>query len=180
MEFIRSNWLLRLCYRMHDTSRHQRDVHNTATSNPSMSLKIRTAAVILITVFLHGATHASAGYYLPLYFQVVNNMSATMSGIQLLPLALMTAITSIITSCIIAKTGDYRCILWISWTVVNIPLTPFILIILGMGLMIDLKYPSNTIKNVIYLLILDVGVGDLFQSPLIALQAACQIARWPL
>jgi len=41
-----------------------------------------------------------------------------------------------------------------------------------MGLLIDLKYPYNTAKSVIFLLITGVGIGGLFQTPLIALQAA--------
>lgn len=38
--------------------------------------------------------------------------------------------------------------------------------------MIDLNYPYNTAKSVIFLLITGVGIGGLFQTPLIALQAA--------
>lgn len=36
----------------------------------------------------------------------------------------------------------------------------------------NLGYPSSTAKSVIYLLITGLGVGGLFQTPLIALQAA--------
>ena len=42
----------------------------------------------------------------------------------------------------------------------------------GMGLMINLEYPSNTAKSIVYLLITGIGIGGLFQTPLIALQAA--------
>ena len=38
--------------------------------------------------------------------------------------------------------------------------------------MINLGYPSSTAKSVIYLLITGAGIGGLFQTPLIALQAA--------
>jgi hypothetical protein len=41
-----------------------------------------------------------------------------------------------------------------------------------MGLLIDLGYPYNTAKSVIYTLITGVGIGGLFMAPLIALQAA--------
>ena len=41
-----------------------------------------------------------------------------------------------------------------------------------MGLLIDLGYPYNTAKSVVYLLITGTGIGGLFQTPLIALQAA--------
>lgn len=42
----------------------------------------------------------------------------------------------------------------------------------GMGLCIDLKYPFNLAKTVVFLLITGVGIGGLFQTPLIGLQAA--------
>jgi hypothetical protein len=41
-----------------------------------------------------------------------------------------------------------------------------------MGLLIDLGYPYNTAKSVIFLLIVGLGIGGLFQTPLIGLQAA--------
>jgi hypothetical protein len=129
---------------------------------PPRLFKTRTTGGVLISVFLHAVVFTPATYYMPLYFQAVNGASATMSGVELLPLSLMTAITATLTGFIIAKTGDYRWILWICWTILT----------LGMGLMINLDYPSNTAKSVIYLLITGVGIGGLFQTPLIALQAA--------
>ena len=59
-------------------------------------------------------------YYMPLYFQAVDGSSATFSGVQLLPLSLMTAVTATATGFIIAKTGDYRWILWICWTILTL------------------------------------------------------------
>ena len=41
-----------------------------------------------------------------------------------------------------------------------------------MGLCIDLGYPFSLPKSIIFLLITGVGIGGLFQTPLIALQAA--------
>lgn len=41
-----------------------------------------------------------------------------------------------------------------------------------MGLLINLGYPFNSAKSVVYLLITGIGIGGLFQTPLIALQAA--------
>jgi Fungal trichothecene efflux pump (TRI12) len=79
--------------------------------------KTRTTAGVLISVFLHGLVFTPATYYLPLYFQAVDGSSPTMSGVQLLPLSLMTAITATATGFIIAKTGDYRWILWICWVI---------------------------------------------------------------
>jgi hypothetical protein len=43
---------------------------------------------------------------------------------------------------------------------------------LGMGLLIDLGYPYDLAKSVIFQMITGFGIGGLFQAPLIALQAA--------
>ncbi|KAK7693539.1 hypothetical protein QCA50_003108 [Cerrena zonata] len=52
--------------------------------------------------------------------------------------------------------------MWFSW----------VIIVLGYGLMIQLDEKSNTAEKVLYLLISAVGIGCLFQTPLIGLQAA--------
>ena len=87
---------------------------------PPRLFKTRTTGGVLISVFLHAVVFTPETYYLPLYFQAVNGASATMSGVQLLPLSLMTALTAMVTGFIIAKTQDYRWILWICWTVLTL------------------------------------------------------------
>ena len=140
---------------------------------PPRLFKTRTTGGVLISIFLHGVVFTPALYYMPLYFQAVDGSSATFSGVQLLPLSLMTAVTATATGFIIAKTGDYRWILWICWTILTLgTISLTILLISGMGLLIDLKYPYNTAKSVVFQLITGIGIGGLFQTPLIALQAA--------
>ena len=87
---------------------------------PPRLFKTRTTGGVLISVFLHGVVFTPATYYMPLYFQAVDGSSATASGVQLLPLSLMTAVTAMITGFITAKTGDYRWILWICWTILTL------------------------------------------------------------
>jgi Fungal trichothecene efflux pump (TRI12) len=87
---------------------------------PPRLFKTRTTGGVLTSVLLHGIVFTPATYYMPLYFQAVDGASATMSGVQLLPLSLMTAITSTACGFILAKTGDYRWILWICWTVLTL------------------------------------------------------------
>lgn len=82
--------------------------------------KTRTTGGVLISVFLHGVVFTPATYYMPLYFQAVDGSSATMSGVQLLPLSLMTAITATASGFIIAKTGDYRWVMWICWIILTL------------------------------------------------------------
>jgi hypothetical protein len=87
---------------------------------PPRLFKTRTTGGVLISVFLHAVVFTPAIYYMPLYFQAVDGASATMSGVQLLPLSLMTAIVATATGFIIAKTGDYRWVLWICWVVLTL------------------------------------------------------------
>lgn len=82
--------------------------------------KTRTTAGVLISVFLHALVFTPATYYMPLYFQAVNGSSPTFSGVQLLPFSVVTAVTATITGFVIAKTGDYRWILWICWTILTL------------------------------------------------------------
>jgi Na+/melibiose symporter-like transporter len=87
---------------------------------PPRLFKTRTIGGVLISVFIHAVVFTPAIYYMPLYFQAVDGASATMSGVQLLPLSLMTAIVATATGFIIAKTGDYRWILWICLVVLTL------------------------------------------------------------
>jgi hypothetical protein len=139
---------------------------------PPRLFKTRTTAGVLTSVLIHGIVFVPATFYLPLYFQAVNGSSATLSGVQLLPLSVMTAITATASGFIITKTGDYRWILWICWTILTLGTYLSFPSNAGMGLLIDLTYPYNVAKSVVFLLITGVGIGGLFQTPLIALQAA--------
>jgi hypothetical protein len=87
---------------------------------PPRLFKTRTTAGVLISVFLHAVVFTPETYYLPLYFQAVDGASATMSGVLLLPLSVMTAITATASGFIIAKTQDYRWILWICWAILTL------------------------------------------------------------
>ena len=91
---------------------------------PPRLFKTRTTGGVLISVFLHAVVFTPETYYLPLYFQAVDGASALMSGVQLLPLSLMTAITATISGFIIAKTQDYRWIMWICWAVLTLGTFP--------------------------------------------------------
>jgi Na+/melibiose symporter-like transporter len=91
---------------------------------PPRLFKTRTTAGMLISVFLHGIVFTPTTYYLPFYFQAVDGASATMSGVLLLPLSLMTAISATASGFIVAKTGDYRWILWICWAIMTLGITP--------------------------------------------------------
>ncbi|KAH9030951.1 MFS general substrate transporter [Lactarius hengduanensis] len=128
---------------------------------PPRLFKTRTTGIILISCFFHAVTFFSGAYYLPLYYQVLGS-SATGAGIRMIPFSLGAAVISAVAGIAVTRTGTYRGIIWAAWA----------MMILGWGLMITLDDRSNTAKKELYPMIAAIGIGCLFQTPLIALQAA--------
>ncbi|KAI1347581.1 major facilitator superfamily domain-containing protein [Xylaria sp. FL0043] len=120
-----------------------------------------TNAATLFSVFIQGVVFISASYYLPLYFQAVRGYSPIQSGLYVLPTALSLSVGSLSTGMVVAKTG---------WYLPPICLGLF-LMTLGFGLFIDLDASSNWAKLILYQLVAGLGVGPLFQAPIIALHA---------
>lgn len=131
---------------------------------PPRLFHTRTTGIILITTFFHAAAFFSGAYYLPLYFQVMG-ASATKAGVEMLPFSLGCALTSAVAGIVVSRTGQYRPMMWGSFAVFT----------LGMGLMTMLDNHSSTALKVVYPLVAAVGLGCLFQTPLIGLQAAMPI-----
>ncbi|KAG7447925.1 MFS general substrate transporter [Guyanagaster necrorhizus] len=128
---------------------------------PPRLFKTRTTAIILVSTFLHALSFFVGAYYLPVYFQILGS-SATGAGVRMLPFSLGSSIASASMGYLVSHTGEYRPVLWISWT----------LFTLGYGLMIMLDSYSNTAEKILFPLIAALGLGTMFQVPLIALQAA--------
>ncbi|KAI6005455.1 major facilitator superfamily domain-containing protein [Pisolithus albus] len=131
---------------------------------PARLFKTRTTAILLISAFLHAITFFSASYYLPLYYQVLGS-SATGAGIRMIPFSLGTAIMSIVAGVINSRTGKCRPIIWCAYATMT----------LGWGLMTMLDYNSNNAEKELYPFVATLGVGCLFQVPIIAIQAAMPI-----
>ncbi|KIK79858.1 hypothetical protein PAXRUDRAFT_260844 [Paxillus rubicundulus Ve08.2h10] len=128
---------------------------------PARLFKTRTTGIILITVFLHAFVFFTATYYLPLYYQVLG-ASATGAGVRTIPFQLGSSIVSVVSGIALSKSGKYRVIMWTSYVVMT----------LGMGLMSTLDYTSSDAEKEIFPLIATLGIGCLFQIPLVALHAA--------
>lgn len=128
---------------------------------PPRLFRTRTTAAILISAFFHAFTFMSANYYVPLYFQILGS-GATMAGVRQLSFVLGASFASIISGIIISKTGHYRPMMWFGWMVTT----------LGYGLLIMLEENTSKAKQEIWLLVAGIGVGCLFEPPLIGLQAA--------
>ncbi|KAK1236015.1 hypothetical protein PQX77_000784, partial [Marasmius sp. AFHP31] len=100
-------------------------------------------------------------YYLPLYYQVLG-ASATGAGVKMLPFSLGGAVVSAISGIIVSRFKEYRIVMWISWAIFT----------LGYGLMTMLDGYSSLAEQLVLPLVAALGIGALFQTPLIGLQAA--------
>ncbi|KAJ7510006.1 MFS general substrate transporter [Mycena galericulata] len=131
---------------------------------PPRLFQTRTTGVILVMTFFHALGFFSGAYYLPLYFQVLGS-SATGAGVRMLPYSLGCALVSAISGQIVTRTKEYRPVIWFAWPVFT----------LGFGLMIMLDDKSGPAREAVFPLVAAIGVGCLFQTPLIGLQAAMPI-----
>lgn len=95
------------------------------------------------------------------YFQSVRGATPILSGVYLLPTAISLAISSIGTGVFIKKTGEYKYPMFVG----------FFFMTLGFGLFIDFDADSSWAKLIIFQIIAGMGIGPLFQSPIIAIQA---------
>ncbi|GKT63163.1 MFS drug transporter [Colletotrichum tofieldiae] len=109
--------------------------------------------------YIHGALFIADLYYLPLYFQSVLGASPIMSGVYLLPVAVTLCVTSSLTGVYISATGRYRPPIYLG----------LIVLVLGHGLYIDLQAYASWPRIIVYQIIAGVGIGPVFQAPLIAL-----------
>lgn len=108
-------------------------------------------------------------YYLPIYFQSIQNVSAQNSGIRNLPLIVATGIASIVSGGSITKTGHYYPVL-IGGTV---------LMSIGAGLIYTFDIGTSEGKWIGYQILAGSGVGLTLQLPVIVSQNvfAKEVAR---
>ncbi|KAI0044553.1 MFS general substrate transporter [Auriscalpium vulgare] len=138
---------------------------NTANTKspiiPPRLFKIRTTCIILTTVFFHSLAFFTGAFFLPVYFQV-RGASATKAGIKMIPCSLGLATLAALAGFSVRPLGDFRPAIWGSYVVATI----------GFGLLISLDDKSSVPVQEIFTMIAGLGLGGLFQVPLVGLQAA--------
>lgn len=106
-----------------------------------------------ITMAINGWNFVVQIYYIPTFYQLVYNFSATKSGTMLLPITLVQTASSTLSGLVVHWLGRYReCILfgWLCWAV-------------GLGLMSTLNETSSTGMLIGYSVLIGVGVGNTLQ-----------------
>ena len=105
-------------------------------------------------------------YYLPIYFQAVDGVSPSQSGIRNLPLVLACSIFTILSGGLITVTGHYVPFMVLSTIMATI----------GGGLLYTLDIGSPSGHWIGYQIIAGIGLGFGFQIPIIVAQASVPLA----
>ena len=100
--------------------------------------------------------------FLPLFLQVVNGVSPTISGLRLVPLMAGVLTTSITSGQLITRWGRYKIF----------PIVGTGLMIVGMFLLSLMNAQTNALLSSIYMLVLGLGLGLVMQVLVIAVQNA--------
>ncbi len=117
---------------------------------PSMFKDVRVFSVSLLASMLISIVLLGSVYFLPVFLQSVTGVSATNSGLVLIPLALASIVGAVIGGQVITATGRYK---WIA-------LASAAMMIVGMLLLLRLDVYSTSLDIVMALLVLGPGVGS--------------------
>ncbi|KAG9571350.1 MFS general substrate transporter, partial [Aureobasidium melanogenum] len=121
----------------------------------------RTSRAALAVACCHSFVFIGFDFYLALYFQAVLGRTPIISGVLLFALILPLSLCTFITGIVIRKTGMIRPIIWFGASFMT----------LGTGLFINFGPKMVIWKLIVFQIIAGVGVGPLFQAPMIALQS---------
>lgn len=124
-------------------------------------LKQRAILVNLVYIFFFAGAFFAMLYYLPIYFQSVDGVSASESGIRNIPLVLGVSIFTVVSGGLITTYGVY----------VPFLLAGSALTTIGAGLIYTLDIGSPSSHWIGYQALAGIGIGLSIQVPIIANQA---------
>jgi Fungal trichothecene efflux pump (TRI12) len=141
-----------------------------AATLPPRILTQRSVLAGSVFAVMFGAAFFVLIFYLPLYFQSVKGVSATRSGIEVLPLLLATVLSSIISGGLITLVGYY---------------VPFIvggtaLFCIGSGFISTYSTHTPLGKWFGYQVLTGAGIGVGFQGPMLAVQTVLPLEDVPI
>ncbi|KAI8884005.1 MFS general substrate transporter [Backusella circina FSU 941] len=131
---------------------------------PPRLFKNRSVVSVLLTNWFFGIAFFSIVYYLPIYFQVVRNDSATWSGIRLIPMQMVLCTLSTLSGIAISKTGIYK-------PFINVGVALLTLCV-GLISLFDQTTPFSRVYGTT--VIGGAGLGCIFSTAIIALQASVE------
>jgi EmrB/QacA subfamily drug resistance transporter len=120
----------------------------------------RTVAVSSAVIALVGATMFASIVFLPLFLQTVLGLTATSSGLLLLPLVLGIVTTSVLSGRIISRTGRYR---W--W-----PVAGTATMTVGVVLLSRMDATTSGFEASVAMVVVGLGIGMVMQVLVLAVQ----------
>lgn len=136
---------------------------------PPRILKQRTVAAASWYAFCLGSSFFIMVYYLPIWFQAVQGVSAVQSGIRSLPLILGLVLVSIISGISVSVEGHYS-----PWMIAG-----SMIMAIGFGLITTFKPDTGSPTWIGFQALAGIGVGLGMQQPLIAVQTVLDIKDVP-
>jgi EmrB/QacA subfamily drug resistance transporter len=130
-------------------------------------LRERTFAVSASATLVIGAVLFGVTIYAPVYIQGVIGASATNAGVVLIPLSFGWVVAAFTSGQLVARTGRYR---WF-------PIAGSALVLTGTALLSTLDVGSSQLTASIFLLLIGVGMGLMFQIYVIATQNSVDVSR---
>jgi len=127
---------------------------------PLRIMRQRSMAAASIVAFGMGSSLMLLVYYVPIWFQAIQNVSAMQSGIRNLPLILSVTVFSILAGGLITWFGYYVPFVYLGTTFVSI----------GSGLFTTFKVHTSPSKWIGYQIVAGMGIGFALQQPMIVAQ----------
>ncbi|KAK6075566.1 HC-toxin efflux carrier TOXA 15 [Seiridium cupressi] len=142
---------------------------DTATVPPRVFAQ-RSIMTASLAMFTAGACMMTTYYYLPIWFQAIEGVSAVQSGIRLLPTVIGQALGSIAGGYAIKKIGYYTPVMLFS----------IALMCIGTGLLTTLQVDTSEGKWIGYQIPYGIGLGTTLQAPLLAGQTVLPLPDVPI
>ncbi|KAF2464463.1 efflux pump antibiotic resistance protein [Lindgomyces ingoldianus] len=139
-----------------------------ATIPPRILMK-RSIYMGALVLFFLGMSSLTYAYFLPIYFQSIQGVSATASGVRFIALVLPQIVGLVITGAIVSTWGYY-----VPYIIAGVVVTS-----IGAGLLTTLDAYTPTVKWAAYMVINGLGIGMAQQLPYAALQAVLEPSDVP-
>ena len=139
----------------------------TRVQEPILPMRMFRSSIFCISSalgFLTGTALFGGVIFLPLFLQVVTGVSATNSGLLLLPLTAGLVIGSVGSGRIISDTGRYR-----AW-----PIGGFAMATVGMSLLSTMTAVTPILHSSCYMIVMGLGVGAAMQVTVLVVQNAAE------
>ncbi|KAK1964946.1 major facilitator superfamily transporter [Colletotrichum sublineola] len=141
----------------------------TATVPPRI-MRNRSIAFATWAAFSIGGQMMIFAYFIPIYFQAIQGVSAVDSGIRTLPLVLSMTVFAGVAGGIITRVGYYTPVMLVGVCIMSV----------GAGLLTTLEVHSGPGKWIGYQIIYGVGMGMCFQAPNLAAQTVLETKDVPV